>query len=180
MVGDPSLPGIPPATASDEDLAAWRTKPDDPVECNPGPAPPGLTQEEWDAYCRRVVLAWRDRPSPLIIYPGRPFDPGPPPADMNEAEYRAFLAGAAQWRPPVRTQPRRLSPPPRVHRKWVSSPPPSDAPPRVPCWCGAPGVAYGVTGHPDAVAKSAREFPEAQRWYCLKHQPDVSYMDRAP
>jgi hypothetical protein len=35
---------------------------DKPVEVNSGPAPPGITQEDWDAYCREVVRAWRKRP----------------------------------------------------------------------------------------------------------------------
>jgi hypothetical protein len=31
------------------------------LEISPGPAPPGTTQAEWEAYCRDAVLAWRER-----------------------------------------------------------------------------------------------------------------------
>ena len=44
------------------------------------------------------------------------------------------------------------------------------------CWCGKPSAVFGVTGDPRAVEKSKLEFPEAERWYCAAHQPNVNYM----
>jgi hypothetical protein len=55
---------VKPVAINDNGALGWWVgyAPQDPVSVQPGKAPEGVTQAEWDRYCRDVVRAWRKRP----------------------------------------------------------------------------------------------------------------------